>query len=139
MTVHQLAEGDFYENIPAVLIDDANAVVMMSDEAHFHLNGFVKKQNCRFWAAENPRELHRRPLHSSKVTVWRAVSKVVIFGPCFFEEGEIAVSVTSARYVDMLNSFLRPALPKAWDKHERGALRRHVKQLPASSTPKSVG
>jgi hypothetical protein len=24
--------------------------LIMSDEAHFHLNGFVNKQNCRFWS-----------------------------------------------------------------------------------------
>jgi hypothetical protein len=42
-----------FENILAILIEDANAVVMMSDEAHFHLNGFVNKQNCPFWATKN--------------------------------------------------------------------------------------
>jgi len=95
----------------AILTEDANAVVMMSDEAHFHPNGFVNKQNCRFWAAKNPREPHQRHLHSSKVTVWCSVSKVGIVGPYFFEEGETAVSVTLARY-DMLNNFLRPELQK---------------------------
>jgi hypothetical protein len=28
--------------------------LIMSDEAHFHLNGNVNKQNFRYWAAENP-------------------------------------------------------------------------------------
>ena len=41
-------------------------MVLMSDEAHFHLNGAVNKQNCRYWAAENPREIHQKPLHSPK-------------------------------------------------------------------------
>jgi len=95
MIVQQLAEWDFAqrrdfcENMLAILTEDANAVVVMSDEAHFHLNGFVNKQNCRFWAAENPRELHQRPLHSWKVTVWCGVSKVGIVGPYFFEEGRL--------------------------------------------------
>jgi len=54
MIVQQLAKGDFAqrrdfcENMLAILTEDANAVVMMSDEAHFHLNGFVNKQNCWF-------------------------------------------------------------------------------------------
>jgi hypothetical protein len=27
----------------------------MTDEAHFHLSGYVNKQNYRYWAAENRR------------------------------------------------------------------------------------
>ena len=87
MIVQQLAEGDFAqrrdfcENMLAILTEDANAVVMMSDEAHFQLNGSVNKQNSR--------ELNQRPLHSSKVTVYCGVSKVGIVGPYFFEEGRL--------------------------------------------------
>ena len=44
--------------------------------------------------------------------VWCGVSKVGIVGPYFFEEGETAVSVTSACYIYMLNNFLRPELQK---------------------------
>jgi hypothetical protein len=49
MTVQQLAEGEFEqrrefcEGMLAILTEDANDVVMMNDEAHFHLNGFVNK------------------------------------------------------------------------------------------------
>ena len=35
---------------------------LMSDEAHFHLSGFVNKQNFRYWSATNPIEFHERPL-----------------------------------------------------------------------------
>jgi hypothetical protein len=77
---------------------------MRSDEAHFHMNGFVSKQNWRFWSAVNTREVHQRPLHSSKLTVWCVVSKLGIVGPYFFEEGETPVTVTSARYIDMLKT-----------------------------------
>ena len=34
-----------------------------NDEAHFHLSGTVNKQNFRYWATNNPRRLHERPLH----------------------------------------------------------------------------
>ena len=43
--------------------------IIFSDEAHFHLDGVVNKQNCRFWAVENPRETISRSLHPKKVTV----------------------------------------------------------------------
>ena len=43
--------------------------LLKSDEAHFHLSGFVTKQNFHYWSATNLIELHERPLHSSEVTV----------------------------------------------------------------------
>jgi len=74
--------------------------LLMSDEAHFHLSGFVNKQNFRYWSAINPRELHERPLHGSKVTVWCAISSFGIIGPYFFEdERERAVTMNGPRYV----------------------------------------
>ena len=29
--------------------------LIMSDEVHFHLNGFINKHNRRVWTSENPR------------------------------------------------------------------------------------
>jgi len=43
--------------------------ICVSDEAHFHVSGFVNKQNFRYWSQANPRALHEKPLHSQKVTV----------------------------------------------------------------------
>ena len=59
--------------------------LLMSDETHFHLNGFVNKQNCRFWAKENPRAVHQRKLHPVKRTAWCAITANEIIGPYFFE------------------------------------------------------
>ena len=87
-----------------------DTLVFFSDEAHFHLSGAVNKQNMRYWSAENPRELHLRPLHSQRVTVWCAISRVGIIGPWFFEENERTVSVTSERYLKMLQDFFLPKL-----------------------------
>jgi hypothetical protein len=74
------------------------------------LKWIVNKQNRRFWAAENPRELHQRPLHTAKVSVWCGISQVGITGPYFFEEEGATVTVTSERYVKMLCTFLLPQL-----------------------------
>ncbi|GFY16844.1 uncharacterized protein TNCV_4338451 [Trichonephila clavipes] len=49
--------------------------IWLTDEAHFHLNGFVNKQNWRFWGSENPYWCEVKPLYSPKVTVWAAVSR----------------------------------------------------------------
>ena len=50
--------------------ENEDLTLIMSVEAHFLLNGTVNKQNFRYWASENPHELHRRPLRSPKVTAW---------------------------------------------------------------------
>jgi hypothetical protein len=60
--------------------------LLMNNEAHFHLSGFVNKQNFCYWSATNPTGLHDRPLHSSKVTVWFTISSFRIIGPYFFED-----------------------------------------------------
>ncbi|GFS79518.1 hypothetical protein TNCV_2370321 [Trichonephila clavipes] len=54
----------------------ANALQMLSfwnDEAHFWLNGYVKKQNCRIWSEANPQVYVETPLHPEKLTVWCAL------------------------------------------------------------------
>ena len=74
MIVQKLLPSNFVQRIlfcerMLEIIASDDVILMMSDEAHFHLDGYVNKQNCRFWAAENPRELHQRPLHTVKVSV----------------------------------------------------------------------
>lgn len=85
--------------------------ILFSDEAHFHLNGHVNKQNSRYWASENPRFKHQKPLHSPKVTVWAAISAHGIIGPFFFEDQRgNSVTVNTERYTAMLRNFFFPQL-----------------------------
>lgn len=44
----------------------------MSDEAHFHLNWFIYKQNIYYLADKNLTQLHYCSLHWNKITVWCA-------------------------------------------------------------------
>ncbi|GFT22394.1 hypothetical protein TNCV_3273721 [Trichonephila clavipes] len=43
------------------------------DEAHFWLNGYVNKQNCRICSEANPQVYVETPLHPEKLTVWSAL------------------------------------------------------------------
>ncbi|GFW42218.1 hypothetical protein TNCV_1206741 [Trichonephila clavipes] len=43
------------------------------DEAHFWLNGYVNKQNCRIWSEANPQVYVETPLHPEKLIVWCAL------------------------------------------------------------------
>jgi len=102
MIVQTLNKGDyqqcsaFAELMPEIIVEYEDAIIMMSDEAHFHLNGSVNKQNFQYWAPQNAHEVHERPLHSPKVTVWCAIDKVGVIGPYFFEENGITMTVNSA-------------------------------------------
>lgn len=83
--------------------------LIMSDEAHFHLNGYVNKQNCRFWGTHNPRALLQRELHPARCTVWCGVMADKIIGPYFFEDVDgQPETVNGALYRTMIENFLRP-------------------------------
>ncbi|GFW86165.1 putative transposase [Trichonephila clavipes] len=52
---------------------DFHKRILFSDEAHFWLNGYVNKQNCRIWSEANPQVYAETPLHPEKLTVWCAL------------------------------------------------------------------
>ncbi|GFX81803.1 uncharacterized protein TNCV_2570041 [Trichonephila clavipes] len=52
------------------VVPDFQKRILFSDEAHFWLNGYVSKQNCRIWSEANPQVYAETPLHPEKLTVW---------------------------------------------------------------------
>lgn len=82
---------------------------MFSDEANFHVNGHVNKQNCWFWYETRARQKHQRPLHSPKVVMCASISARGIIGPYFYEnKKEFTVSVKAESYCQMLQEFSVP-------------------------------
>ncbi|GFT28766.1 hypothetical protein TNCV_3584931 [Trichonephila clavipes] len=56
------------------VVPDFHKRISFSDEAHFWLNGYVNKQNCRIcWSEANPQVYVETPLHPEKLTVWCAL------------------------------------------------------------------
>ncbi|GFW12739.1 hypothetical protein TNCV_3884491 [Trichonephila clavipes] len=55
------------------VVPDFHKRILFSDEAHFWLNGYVNKQNCRIWSEANPQVYVETPLHPEKLTVWYAL------------------------------------------------------------------
>ncbi|GFX17258.1 transposable element Tc3 transposase [Trichonephila clavipes] len=49
-------------------VPDFHKRILLSDEAHFWLNGYVNKQNCRIWSEANPQVYVETPLHPEKLT-----------------------------------------------------------------------
>ncbi|GFT93910.1 probable cationic amino acid transporter [Trichonephila clavipes] len=48
---------------------DFHKRILFSDEAHFWLNGYVNKQNCRIWCGANPQVYVETSLHPENLTV----------------------------------------------------------------------
>ncbi|GFW20982.1 DUF4817 domain-containing protein [Trichonephila clavipes] len=78
------------------VVPDFHKRILFSDEAHFWLNGYVNKQNCRIWSEANP----------EKLTGWFALWAGGIIGPYFFknDEGHNA-TVNGDRYRAMITNF----------------------------------
>ncbi|GFX15380.1 uncharacterized protein TNCV_3303091 [Trichonephila clavipes] len=76
------------------------------EKAHFWLNGYVNKQNCRIWSEANPQVYVETPLHPEKLTVWCALWAGGIIGPYFFKNDESHnVTVNGDRYRAMITNF----------------------------------
>jgi hypothetical protein len=106
--VHQLLPADhearlhFCEWLTEVLHHDDEFLdrCFFSDEAWFHLSGYVNTQNCRFWSGDNPHLIHESPLHAQKLGVWAAMSGQRIF-VLFFD-----TTVNSQVYCGFVDQFV---------------------------------
>ena len=90
--VHKLKETDkvkrvsYCQHFQTFLQDNPTILnyTWFTDEAWFHLSGYINNQNSRVWASKNPHMIHEEPLHSEKIGVWCAISRRRIIGPIFF-------------------------------------------------------
>ncbi|GFX93350.1 transposable element Tc3 transposase [Trichonephila clavipes] len=93
------------------VVPDFHKRILFSDEAHFWLNGFVNKQNCRIWSEANPQMYVETPLHPEKLIVWCALWAGGIIGPYFLKNDEgHNVTVNGDRYTAMITNFFIPEL-----------------------------
>ncbi|GFS60855.1 DUF4817 domain-containing protein [Trichonephila clavipes] len=93
------------------VVPDFHKRILFSDEAHFWLNGYVNKQNCRIWSEANPQVYVETPLHPEKLTVWCTLWAGGIIGPYFFKNDEgHNVTVNGDRYRAMITNFFIPEL-----------------------------
>ncbi|GFU69879.1 uncharacterized protein TNCV_112981 [Trichonephila clavipes] len=89
------------------VVPDFHKRILFSDEAHFWLNGYVNKQNCRIWSEANPQVYVETLLHPEKLTVWCALWAVESF---FKSDEGHNVTVNSDRYRAMITNFFIPEL-----------------------------
>ena len=82
--------------------------IIFTDEAHFHLDGYVDKQNYRIWGTEKP-SIRTKPLHPRKLTVWAGIFSKGILGPIFLKENE---TIDGRVYSRILHSAIEEASKK---------------------------
>ncbi|GFU94800.1 putative DD41D transposase [Trichonephila clavipes] len=93
------------------VVPDFQKRILFSDEAHFWLNGYVNKKNCRIWSEANSQVYVETPLHPEKLTVWCALWAGEIIGPYFFKNDEgHNFTVNGDRYRAMITNFFIPEL-----------------------------
>ncbi|GFW72054.1 transposable element Tc3 transposase [Trichonephila clavipes] len=89
-----------------IRIPDFHKRILFSDEAHFSLNGYVNKQNCRIWSEANPQVYIETPLHPEKLTgaLYGLVESI------FKNDEGHNVTVNGDRYRAMITNFFIPEL-----------------------------
>ncbi|GFW37636.1 DUF4817 domain-containing protein [Trichonephila clavipes] len=73
------------------VVPDFHKRISFSDEAHFWLNGYINKQNCRIRSEAYPQVYVETPLHSEKLTVWCALWAGGINGPVTSSDGSVKI------------------------------------------------
>ncbi|GFU33224.1 uncharacterized protein TNCV_4157261 [Trichonephila clavipes] len=93
------------------VVPDFHKRILVSYEAHFWLNGYVNKQNCRIWSEANPQVYVETPFRPEKLTVWCALWAGGIIGPHFFKNDESHnLTVNGDRYRAMITNIFIPEL-----------------------------
>ncbi|GFW31327.1 putative transposable element [Trichonephila clavipes] len=87
------------------VVPDFHKRILFSDEAHFWLNGYVNKQNCRIWSEANPQVYVETPLHPEKL--FGALYGLV---ESFKNDEGHNVTVNGDRYRAMITNFFIPEL-----------------------------
>ncbi|CAH2000968.1 unnamed protein product [Acanthoscelides obtectus] len=92
--------------------------------AHFWLNGYVNKQNCRIWSEDQPEALQELPMHPEKITVWCGLQAGGIIGPYFFKDDNGRnVTVNGERYqLDLADMWFQQDGATCHTAHETMAL-----------------
>ena len=108
---------DFAKQFASKIESDKNFLknLIVSDEAHFQLSGWVNTQNARIWSDKQPYATVEGPKTREKVTVWMGLSYHGhgVFGPHFFEnEEEKAETIRTANYIAMLRGKVIPVLKR---------------------------
>ena len=85
--------------------------ILWSDEAVFHIGGFVSRHSCHYWAAHDPEVTVEKLQNRPKVTVWCGMMANRVIGPY-----RVRDTMNAERYLQMLEDYVWPIV-SGWEKH----------------------
>ena len=84
---------------------DLFSKIVWSDEAVFHVGGFVNRHNSHYWVEKSPKKLLKKSQHRPRLTVWAAITCDTLIGPVILED-----TMNAERYLNVLEDTLVPRL-----------------------------
>lgn len=84
--------------------------ILWTDECSFNVNGWVNRQNLRFWGTEKSHDVVEYSTFSPKINIFIGMTSSFLIGPYFFEHDGQSETINSERYLDMLINYVIPKL-----------------------------
>ena len=79
--------------------------IVWSDEAVFHVGGFVNRHNSHYWGIHSPKKLLKKCQSRPRLTVWAAITCDKLIGPVILHD-----TMNATRYLEVLEETLIPQL-----------------------------
>jgi len=83
--------------------------ILWSDEAVFHIGGFVSRHNCHYWAARDPEVMVEKMQNRPQVTVWCRMTATRVIGPYLLRD-----TMNAERYRQILEYYAWPIV-SGWE------------------------
>jgi hypothetical protein len=83
--------------------------ILWSDEAIFHVGGFVNRHSYHYWAAQDPNMMAEKMQNRLKVTVWYGMTATSVIGPYLLRD-----TMNSQCYLQMLQDYVWPTVSR-WE------------------------
>ena len=87
--------------------------ILWSDEATFHVGGFVNRHNCHYWAKSDPKVTMKKSQSRPRLTVWCGMTSEQVTGPFVMRD-----TMNGERYLNMLQEKVWPIV-SSWDNSDR--------------------
>jgi len=75
--------------------------ILWSDEAVFHIGGFISRHNCHYWAAHDPKVTVEKMQNRPKVTVLCGMMTTRVIGPYLLRD-----TMNAECYLHMLEDYV---------------------------------